>query len=70
MKLQLRHLEKGDEIEVAFKTHDNTIWHACTITHIDCDVIKAVSASGHPFTINRWEDETYRLPQLKVKADG
>jgi hypothetical protein len=68
MKLQLRNLEKGDEIEVAFATHDNRIWHACTIAYIDCDVIRAVTASGHQFIINRWDDDKYRLPKLKVAA--
>lgn len=66
MKLQLRNLQKGDDLEIAFHTHDGVLWHPAVITYIDSDVIKATSASGHPFTINRREDG-YRLPR---KAHG
>src|SRR3546814_2832216 len=47
MRLQLRNLTKGFDIEIGFATHDNKIWHQCTITYIDADVIKAARSEEH-----------------------
>lgn len=65
MKLQLRNLEKGDEIEARMATQDGYIWHPATITYIDADIMRVEYASGHPAIINRWDDETYQLPRLR-----
>lgn len=66
MKLQLRNLEKGDEIEARMATHDGYIWHRAVIVRIDADFIHARYASGHPVKINRREDDKYRLPRMKA----
>lgn len=64
MKAVNKRLERGAAIDVAFYTHDNTIWHSAMITYIDCDIIKAVTASGHQFTVDR-RGNGYRVPQAK-----
>ena len=65
MKLQLRNLERGDEVEARMATQDGYIWHPATIVYIDADIMKVVYASGHPATVNRRDDETYRLPRQR-----
>ncbi|TCU34038.1 hypothetical protein [Rhizobium azibense] len=66
MKLQLRNLQRKDEIEVRFATHDGYLWHRAVVMHIDADFIHARYASGHPVKIDRRDDEMYRLPKGKV----
>ncbi len=62
MTQKLRNLKKGDEIEIAFCTHDGKIWHPGTIDRIDANFIHASYPSGHQKKIDRSDTDMYRLP--------
>lgn len=62
-------LNRGDDIEVRFVTHDGAIWHKATIVYVNEDRIKVRYASGFETSVDRANDDAYRLITATDAAD-